>query len=1166
MTEPKPRRRRWRMIILVVVNCAILAAVGRWALYVRSPDYQKNRAIAAIQRQDWPTAEIHLKNVIGTNPDDAEARLALADAYREMAMQAKPGNPDAARLDPPHAVEQLVEVARLLPKDIPVRRRLFTTLARSGRTEAAMQVAQQLAALGSKDAQVLAFSTAAALDGKKWGEAELLLERLKQIRVETPLADLVLTVRLHEGRGDTEKVDPLLRPMLQELSRKTHFELEGIKGADLATIGFLMRAAVRWAPDGTVATQRFIQSLGILEELARTELGKSRLSNLVEIGAELLAVGKPALPETRAKRQFANEQFYKFAEPVLEANQASPLVYEQLSRAAVDSKDPTRALSILRRGINQHLKLPAERQRELLALHGQAALLLMNQSRFAEAQASLVELLKHPETAPLGNLLAGAVALDEGRFEDAKRHLSLAKSDDGDPTSLEALQVRACLATQQWQPALDVLESLERHSDKRSAANESLLTTMLGGREQLRLLQAQCLAQLGQSKRAEAILQQLERGPLRAQVQQIRVLGALQRGQKREAWDVLRTARSEFPNDQRLVWIEFSLLVDAKAPDGATRLLAGHIRRFPGDLPSRLLMTQWLTERGETVPALEQLAEIRQHFPSQPVGWLLASDLLLSSGRGAGLDELLKEIRSHGEVAHLVPLIQARRNLRMAGLNEADEALRQANPELQRTPAFIVMSAVVSLAQGKAEQALDRFGQGLHFTGVREQVRTGFLQAFEQSLQTANPETLSQRVEELWKQFPDEPAVLLASAEMAMRRSDFETAMQRVNQLAKVDAVPGRPEYMRARVLAAKGQQVEGLAELKRALAKAPQHSASRLFAAQLEFSQGRSAVALSHLDSLVQPAGDEVMPTLLRADVLLKLDRAKDAEKVLIQLTQRQPKLAQAWLALSFLHGSSGQTDAAVKTLEEGLKLADDRRALQTSMIEVLLRSQQTGQAVSASRRFNEGNTDPRLCLHWARLFLSAGQFQAAEDWLKQARKSANTPSDELLFFEALTMQQRATSEHNAGLFQEARDRYGKVLELHPGHVPTMNNLAWLLLRQFDQPAEALAVVEQLRIAVSADRMTPDLLDTVIEVYARSGRQAEFADVAAKSLARFPNSAVLQMQYGAVLIEEAGNDPKRRELARQHLKKVRTESLPPHRQADLTALLARLDPPPSAK
>ena len=1195
MSTPKPRRRRMRLILLVLLNCGAVAGGTLWIQYMRSPGYQRKQAAGAIQRQAWPTAEIYLKNVIATDPDDADMRLALANVYRQLADKAaassdakadagalKSGDGDAEpdggddkadagnskprNVDPPLAVEQLIEVARLRPEDTAVRLRLLTTYTALGKTEAAVQMAQELAALGTEQPNVLELAVRAALDAKQWDEAESLLERMKASRIEISPVDAVMAIHLYEGRGDTEKIDPLLRPLVLDLLRKQSVQLTGVTEAELRTIAYLLRASVRWAPDGVIASQRFNQSLGFLREMAKTPFGKSRRADLVEIGAQLLAVAKPPSPEMRDKRQFANEEFYKFAEPILDAKQASPLVYEQLSRAAAYSKDPTRALSILRRGIDQHRQLPPERQRELLALHGQAVQLLLGQSRFAEAQANLGVLLAHPETAPLGNLLAAAVALEEGRLEDAGRHASLAATADGDPTAVDSLLVRVHLAKHEWQPALDVLEALDCRWEIASAAEAQRLSVIMGGRDQVHLLQARCFVQLGQPERSEALLQQLERGPLRAQVCHLRVVIALQQGRRREAWDLLRTARREFPGDRQLVWIEFSLLVDEKAPEGATRLLAGHIRQFPQDLSSRLLITQYLLQRGETRSTLQQLAEIRHLFPNLTTGWLLTSDVLLNTGQGPELDALLKEMARQPDVAHLIPLIQASRSLRMAGLNEADAALRQVNPELQRTAGFNVISAAVSLAQGKAELAFDQFANSLRFAGNRDQVRNGFLRAFEQSLRTADPAKLGQQVEELRKQFPDEPAVLLASAEMTARRGDFKSALERVDRLAQVDPMPGRPGYIRARLLAVQGQRAEALAELHRVFEKVPQHSAAHLLAAQLAFMQGDAATALTHLDAIPQVEATEPLPTLLRAEVLAKLNRDKEAEELLNQLTLRQPQFSPGWLALSSLHSAGGRTAAGITTLEAGLKQAADPRLLQNSLIELLLRSKQTGRAVAAVQRFSEGSSDPGLGLRWAKLFLDAGQFQAADDWLKQARQHVKPPSDDLLFLEALALHQRAIDERSDRLFQEARVRYGKLLEQSPRHVPAMNNLAWLLLRQFDQPAEALAVVEQLRIAIPVERMTPHLLDTVIDTYQRSGRHAEALELATQSVERFPESGILRLQYGAVLIEGAGGNLEQRELARKQLTLASARGLPPERQQELTALMGDLNPAPKSK
>ena len=190
------------------------------------------------------------------------------------------------------------------------------------------------------------------------------------------------------------------------------------------------------------------------------------------------------------------------------------------------------------------------------------------------------------------------------------------------------------------------------------------------------------------------------------------------------------------------------------------------------------------------------------------------------------------------------------------------------------------------------------------------------------------------------------------------------------------------------------------------------------------------------------------------------------------------------------------------------------------------------------------------------------ANQRTAADEWLKQARQHSGKPSDELLFLEALALQQQADSEQREELFQGVRAKYGELIKQNPGHIPALNNLAWLLLRQFEQPAEALAVVEQLRIAVSVERMGPDMLDTVIEVYRQSDHGSEALDVVTESLSRFPNSGVLRLQHGALLLDDAGDDPEKRQQALRQLELVRQHGLPSNRMPELNALLSRLNKP----
>lgn len=457
MADSKKRWRRLRLTLLVLVNCAAVGG-GLWRFnYVNSPAYQWKRAMSAIRQEAWGTAEIFLKNLIAVNPEDVDARLTLAEVYRKVADKTQ-----KTGIDPPLAVEQLIEVAKLRPSDTDVRVRLLNCYRALGQAEAAAQTASELAALGSSAPEVLTLTLETTLADENWDAAAALIDRLNSQTSGWSATNAAFAVRLHEGRGDTEKLGPILSLALREITRKSQLELNYYGEGEITTIGFLLYSVVRWAPTGDAATQRLKQSLDVLDHLALTPFGKAKRSALVEMAAQWMAAAKPASSAGREKRQAVCNQFLRIAEPVLEATAASPFAYEQLSLAAIDSTDPAQALSILRRGIEQHRQLPAERQRELLALHHQCAVRLLSDRRFAEAQANQEVLLKNPETAAIGHLLASAVALEEGRFEGAGRHLNQAQECGGDPIVLDTFRIRVHLALREWQAAVDLLYVIDQ--------------------------------------------------------------------------------------------------------------------------------------------------------------------------------------------------------------------------------------------------------------------------------------------------------------------------------------------------------------------------------------------------------------------------------------------------------------------------------------------------------------------------------------------------------------------------------------------------------------------------------------------------------------------------------------------------------------------------------
>ena len=861
---------------------------------------------------------------------------------------------------------------------------------------------------------------------------------------------------------------------------------------------------------------------------------------------------------TAETRRTALQKLQRFAEPTLKAGQATPLVYEQLARAAGQLHDDVRALGLLQAGIEQHRLLPEERQREVLALQWQAAVRLVMQRQFSEASRLIPPLLKQAETMPIGHLLAGVVAMEEGRLETAQRHLAEIESRDG--LVVNALRLRVLFAARQWQPALELLEQLDRDWDKLSASETKWLTETQGGRDQLELRQAVCWLALNKPEQARPFLQRLDVGPLREKARLLRVIELTRGQQRKEAWDVLRQARRDAPADFNLLMAEFSLLVQDGAVDGATRLLTGHLQRQPRDLSARLLLARWLSQRGDVPAALRELAEARRLTPDAEAPCLLAADLLMSTGRGDELKKLLVAMQAQPALAKLVPLVQAHWNLRQAGLTEAADALQQATPELKRHAGFSMTSAAIAWGQQDAPQAFEHLAESLEFTGMRSVVRNDFLKAFAAALQTADPKTINARVEQLLTTYPEEPVVLLAAAEMATRRGDSAVALERIDRLEKVDAVPGRAAYTRARLLALLGRDDDSLTETNRVLAIAPQHTAARLLAAQLEFNHREYARVLDHLKALPSPMAEGIDVVLLRAAALAKLDRTAEAQPLLEDLIKRQPQQPQPYLALASLCETSGQTTQGIETIQRGLVKLPQQPQLQEALLTLLVRSGNPNEAVESARRFAGLSPKDADCLRLARVFLAVQNFETAGAWLQRTREVATEkPSAELLFLEALLSQQQGTQQRQPELLAEARRKYDELLKQSPGYVPALNNLAWLLAVDLNQPAEAFAVAEQLRTEVATERLGADMLDTLAEVYHRSGHQREALDLVSESLTRFPNSAILRYQHAVALLATS-DEAQPRELARQELALAKQWGVPAHRAAELDALMLRIN------
>ena len=261
-------------------------------------------------------------------------------------------------------------------------------------------------------------------------------------------------------------------------------------------------------------------------------------------------------------------------------------------------------------------------------------------------------------------------------------------------------------------------------------------------------------------------------------------------------------------------------------------------------------------------------------------------------------------------------------------------------------------------------------------------------------------------------------------------------------------------------------------------------------------------------------------------------------------------------WHTVAEIQVASQRTAVALATLEAGLKHLPREVDLQERYLELLGENGQLERMEFAVKRFSKGKPNLYRCLQLAEIHVSAGDMAAAERWLKQARSIApGSVSDQLMFLEAVILHDKGRQTGRRSWYVQARDKYTRLLQVHPGHQQGFGNLAWLLLRRFDETEEAGELAHQLLVNTKTDELTEPVLDTVVESLRQTSRTNRALELVESSLDRFPDSGALRFQHAALLYELSASDKEKEAAAAKELQLAVAKGLPPHHQEEAAEL-----------
>lgn len=1173
------------VLVLLVLTIVLIAGGGYyWFSYNKGPEGLRQQARDAIGAGDNRRGVAIMQQMLPHLPNDVRLRYAL---YDNMRLVAKESDPTA--LPPPEAIDHLLVASQLEPRNSLYLDKLYENFSRMSRAQmaqlkheefnrmtpgaAAGRIASRLLAMGRADSDMTAFAIQYAVDMKDVKYLEAVSNRLTGDTTGNEIIKAAVSVKINEVHGRTERVYWEAEPLVSRLLQTSAVRLQSLDARHLPFLGMLLEGSVRYAPTGAVADSRLLRSMSLVHRLSVGDLGKRYRVELVELIArpvsaamrsrvrEGLDVGATTAERSNPRdRRKALEMFVEFAEPVFGMGVVSPFAYEQMSRAALELENDEKAISFLKQGIRQYLRLAPDNQNELMAVHAQAAMRLIARGELEAVRDDIDQLKVHEHTRELSQLLEGLLAFQQGRFEDARQSLDSIPKESQHRIAASGLLVRVLLVQDRWEDALALLEEIDDQWVRVPEVTRHWLAQATGSRDRLKLLKACCLLKLGRVQPAIELLAYLDSTAVSPKSRLIRAIELMRSGNSTRVWEVLREARSTNPDDFDLLLAEFGMLLKEDAHDGARRLLEGFVREHPDQPLAGIAYVSWLRDQGKSAEALAALAVVRSQAPDSVLVWLLSAELMMIERRERELGLLVAEMQQYPVAIRHIPVVHAYAVLRHEKLDEAAAAMLAGSLESWNSQGYTTVKAMTSLPKDNADLAYQQFARSFSLSKVASDDRDHLLDRIGEAFANIDPAAISVHVDEVLEEFPAEPVLLMASIELALRKGAYEKAASRIDTLERVDAVPGRASFMRARMLFASGLSGKALDELGKTLEEAPSFAAARLMSARLEYARREYSRALVDLRKLTWPTSDSEEATLLLARTLANLERSEEAIEMLTARVQKTPNRVEPWLALSQVYASFEKEDMARAVVEQAMQYHPYDVRLQDSLLDLHVKAGSTDTAASLAQSFGGQSPDIDNSIRFARMFLNSGNPEIAANWIGRAHMAPNAQANhELIFLDCLLIHERGVRTGQFHLLQAARRRYEDLLAREPRHIAAMNGLARLLMRDMKETAEGVAVVERIRTIRPLQTLEPEVQSTVAEAYRRNGNPNEALTIIKRCINQHPDSAVLRIEHAAVLLDGFPDDPVKKKLAREELKRAAELRVPANRQTDYAAVSARL-------
>ncbi len=620
-----------------------------------------------------------------------------------------------------------------------------------------------------------------------------------------------------------------------------------------------------------------------------------------------------------------------------------------------------------------------------------------------------------------------------------------------------------------------------------------------------------------------------------------------QMGRRQQALDTLRTAVRYAPGNRGLVERYLALESQIGSEEIALRQRQELAESQPDNLQNRIALALLTARQGDYQEAeamLEQMIE--QQGPNRVLIGTQATVLRLADDTDAGERVIQQYLDGLGDEATALDLVLlARYQLAAQRPQDSVETYRRA-AAMEQGPERAVDRefADVLFNAGQIESSVELYRSLFEHFKDQPGEQTVGLRLAEALLRIDQP----QQAEQVLNQLDQDTTANALRAQLARQRGNVEQAMEFVNAALEQDRTNAMSYLQRASLLAEDPATLrEALADAEQALSidpnllqalglqasiqlaldqpeaaarslrnvldQAPGNNAVRFQLANLYLQQGDTRAADDLVDTALEREPENGQWLLLSARLAASQDdnrRAIERLETLMDLQPSVPALAQ----LSLLYLEEGRPDATDALLNEHPTLLNQSPPLQAVWARALA---DAGQSDSARRlfalalqraasltQFNEilgqmitslgrdaalqlaedtdGLQDPTwLPFAAAQSAIAERDYAAAEQRLSVLRETVTEPAARVRVEQMQALVMLQTED-----FRGAKEAYQRLLDADPDNLEVLNNLAYIMANNLDDPAGAVPLAERARDLAPRNA---EVLDTLGWTYYQADR-----------------------------------------------------------------------------